>query len=282
MVFSLNPTLDDSPTKEIDVFYIIDVTSSMYGAKIEAVYKIVPELMNRIEAINQEHIDSLIAKVNILTFSDSSSWLSHQPILPAEMKDLWLSQYVHCMGAADYGLMFSCLERALHRGLPAHPSGQLNSVVGHAAPVVILVTESSPIDHWQDSLKKLKCNRWFEESIRIAIVMGNNPEPTVICEFASNNDSCSYVEEDPLDMAQYGVNATERTDSRPLVYHVHTIEQFYNTIKTVTSIATTYNNRGCECSIKPVIDRCLSDDIVNPKRDEIDDFDDWSYIRKDV
>lgn len=243
----LKPIKEASPVKELNLFYIIDISGSMGGSKIQAVNDVMPQVMDIVDKISDENKDNAVIKASVLTFEDAAKWMFPQPVYAKDMKSSWPKLTVK--GGTDYGRMCDELEKALHKDSERHRGGQLNSMVGHKAPAIILMSDGQPLDsNWEQHLEALKRNSWFNEASKIAIAIGTTGvDMDVLRKFVGG-----------------GVEAK--------VYTVHNVEQLKDAIKVVSSVASkigsTTGNVG-----KDDIDPVLPAPITDPDNVDIDDFD---------
>ena len=209
----LKPEVETSPVKELNLFYIIDISGSMGGSKIQAVNDVMPQVMDIVDKISDENKDNAIIKASVLTFEDDATWMFPQPVYAKDMRNGWPT--LNANGGTYYGRMCDKLEEALHKDVNKHPGAQLNSMVGHKAPAIILMSDGQPLDsNWEQHLDVLKKNEWFKEASKIAIAIGTTDvDMDVLRKFVGG-----------------GVEAK--------VYTVHNIEQLKNAIKVVSSVAS--------------------------------------------
>lgn len=242
----LKPNLVDSPVSELNLFYIIDVSGSMSGSKIQAVNAVMPEVMTIVNRISEENKDNAIIKASVLKFNEIAEWMFPEPVYANDMCNNWPS--LDADGGTYFGLMCDTLEKALHRDRNANPYAQLNSTVGHKAPTIILISDGNPLDKdWENHLELLKENSWFKEASRIAIAIGNDCNKSVLCSFVGG-------------------------DADAKVYTVHNIADLKRAIKVVSSVASIMGSKTGR-TMKKDIDKHLPSAIVNPDGIEIDIFD---------
>jgi len=67
------------PRRTMVVFFIVDTSGSMQGAKIGAVNSAIEEVLPEIAKISDENADAEI-KIAVLDFSTDAKWLTPKPI----------------------------------------------------------------------------------------------------------------------------------------------------------------------------------------------------------
>lgn len=174
--FDLQP--EASPRKVMNVFYLIDVSGSMYGGKIESINQVMPEIMQTIKKINDDNADNAEVRVSCMTFSDDCQWMYDTPTTPDNF--VWIPQSTQ--GCTSMGEACIVLESKLHR------NAYLNSSTGHKNPAIILLSDGEPTDDFQGGLAKLKSNNWFKVATKVAIAIGNDANDEVLSQFTGNKE----------------------------------------------------------------------------------------------
>lgn len=241
----LKPSSEEPSMRELNLFYAIDVSGSMRGSKIQAVNDVMPEVMAMVDRISEENKDNAVIKASVLKFNEIAEWMFPEPVYASDMCGNWPAL---CAGGKTYfGVMCDTLEKALHRDKSVNPMAQLNNLVGHNAPAIILISDGKPLDDdWERHLDMLKKNSWFNEASRIAIAIGNDCDKNVLKTFVGEDDS--------------------------KIYTVHNIEDLKSAIKIVSSVASIMGSKT-GVTLKRDLDKQLPMTIVDPNGLEIDDFD---------
>lgn len=167
------PVPTTPPRRTMNLFYIIDVSGSMSGEKIEAVNQVMPEVLKLVGEISAENGDNAQIKASCLTFSDKAQWMYDEPVDASEFK--WIEQRTY--GGTEVGNMCKKLEKELHRGT------SLGSETGHMRPAIILMSDGYPTDNWEVGFAELKKNRWFSEAIKVAVGIGNDADDDMLKKF---------------------------------------------------------------------------------------------------
>lgn len=167
------------------VFFVVDVSGSMRGARIgavnDAIRNVIPELKKR-----EKNNTAAEIHIAVLEFSTNTNWrtAAPQPVATYQYQDI-----VDVGGATNYGKAFSALNEKMS-------SKQfLKSTAGAYMPLVIFMTDGKPSDMglYGQELERLRHNNWFKNSTRagIAIEEGALSEECkrVLGEFTGNEDN---------------------------------------------------------------------------------------------
>jgi len=134
------------------VYFIIDTSGSMEGARIKYINLKMDELIQGINNLSSD------IKIALITFSNGARLEAGiKPIPVSEFK--W--QNLSTGGVTDIGAAFKILNELL-------------SVSGSAASLIFLVSDGIPTDHWKPELAKLKQNEKFNNANKIAITIGDS------------------------------------------------------------------------------------------------------------
>lgn len=167
------------------LFFLIDKSLSMSGAKIGAVNYAMRDVIPEIQKIASDSADANI-KIVVLTFSSGSEWLYQTPI---DAKDFKWSD-INVGGMTDMGNAFKQLNEKLSR------NGFMADISGSYAPAIILMSDGYPTDDYLKPLKELKNNNWFKASIKAAIAIdidGSDADKNMLTEFTGNRESILEV-----------------------------------------------------------------------------------------
>lgn len=167
------------------VFFIIDISGSMRGARIgavnDAIRNVLPELKKRERGNTAAEV-----QIAVLEFSTSANWrtLMPQPVATFQYQDIDTVG-----GCTNYGTAFAALnEKLSHKQF-------LNSTAGAYTPLIIFMTDGKPSDMglYKEELERLKKNKWFQFSTRAGIAIEEgalSPEcKRVLMEFTENESN---------------------------------------------------------------------------------------------
>lgn len=175
--------VDAVPRKVLTLFYLVDTSGSMSGAKIASLNTAIQETMPMIDEISQKNSDALI-KIAVLEFSSGCEWMYPTPV---EAKDFqWRD--LEASGLTSMGEAYKELEQQL-----SHRRGFMQEATGSFAPVIILMSDGEPTDDATEGLEKLKNNNWYKAAIKVAIAIGDDAEKSVLEEFVGNSEAVLTV-----------------------------------------------------------------------------------------
>lgn len=177
---SINDIIPDLKKRAMVVFFIIDISGSMKGAKIGAVNDAMRNLINELP---KKENNAAEIKIAIMEFSTRANW---RTIYPQNVSDFVYQDIEQVYGGTFYGAAFSALNQKLS------PKEFLISTAGAYTPLIIFMTDGKPSDPgcYKDELDELKKNKWFQHSTRAAIAIdegADDPEcKKVLLEFTEN------------------------------------------------------------------------------------------------
>lgn len=174
-----------APRKVMTLFYLVDTSGSMSGAKIGSVNSAMEEaIIDDLPNISSANDDAEI-KVAIMQFSNGCSWIT-PPSGPLGIGDMIWSD-LQADGMTSLGAAFTELDAKLSR------NAFLQSQTGAYAPVIILISDGGPTDEWKEALDRLCKNNWFRHAIKIAIAIGEDADKNVLACFTRNPEAVIEV-----------------------------------------------------------------------------------------
>ena len=175
--------VDEIPRKVMTLFYLVDTSGSMSGAKIGALNTAVRETLPIIKEISENNSDSKI-KISVLEFSSGCEWMYPAPkeVETFEWRDLQAG------GLTSLGEAYDNLSQKL-----SHSHGFMMEATGSFAPVIILLSDGAPTDHPEYALDKLKSNNWFKVATKIAIAIGDDCIKQTLIDFTGNEEAVLTV-----------------------------------------------------------------------------------------
>ncbi len=177
-----NSLLDNEPIarKTLVIFYLIDTSGSMDGTKIGTVNTVMEETIPEIRNVGGADAE---VKVAVLTFDNDVEWVYDEPISVEEFSWKRLTAY----GWTEMGGAFEQLNEKLSR------NGFLQTPSLSFAPVIFLLSDGYPNPGYEPALEKLKKNKWFKYSLKIAFAVGADADKEVLADFTGNPEAVVTV-----------------------------------------------------------------------------------------
>ena len=175
--------LDDispAPRKVMTLFYLVDTSGSMGGARIGTVNAAMEQCIPLLKEVAQANDDAEI-KVAILQFSSGCSWVTPASG-PVGLDDIIWND-LQASGMTEFGGALLELDKKLSR------NEYLQSQTGAYAPVILLLSDGGPTDNWESGLNQIKQNNWFKHAIKIAIDTESGSDRSVLAAFTGNPEA---------------------------------------------------------------------------------------------
>ena len=166
------------------LFFIIDTSGSMRGAKIGQVNAAIEGILPKIKEISKENADAEI-KACVLNFATKATWVTAAPVSVEDEAYRW--EYVEAGGTTAFGDACRKLNEALST------KTFMKEVSGSYAPVLFLMSDGEPTDDYRSVIEVLKHNNWFKAAIKVAIGIGNDANKSMLAEFTGSDESVIEV-----------------------------------------------------------------------------------------
>ena len=166
------------------LFFIIDTSGSMRGAKIGQVNAAIEGILPKIKEISKENADAEI-KACVLNFATKATWVTAAPVSVEDEAYRW--EYVEAGGTTAFGDACRKLNEALST------KTFMKAVSGSYAPVLFLMSDGEPTDDYRSGIEVLKHNNWFKAAIKVAIGIGNDANKSMLAEFTGSDESVIEV-----------------------------------------------------------------------------------------
>ncbi len=162
--------------KSMVLFFVIDVSTSMQGEKIDALNRAMSDVLPELVGIGGSNTD---IKIAVLEFSSGFEWKTPEPI-SVENYQNWVP--LRAEGVTDLGAALLELNEKMSRKV------FLQSTSLSYAPVVFLVTDGYPTDDYRRGIEAIRKNNWFRHGIKIALAIGDGVDKDVLAEFTGDSD----------------------------------------------------------------------------------------------
>ena len=160
------------PRKKLPLFFLIDTSGSMDGSKIATVNQAMAETINEVRNIGGSDAD---VQISVITFDDECKWMYDSPVAVESFK--WnnlTADGMTCLGEA-----LNQLETKLHRD-------KMGDIHASFAPVLILLSDGFPNDDYISGFKNIEGNKWYMQSLRIALGIGKDFDRGVLERFTGS------------------------------------------------------------------------------------------------
>ena len=173
------PKIDDltgMPRKQLHVFYVLDTSGSMEGAKISTLNHAMDECTQALKTIADTNADAEL-KIAILEFNSGCNWMTVNG--PESLEDF---EYDYCKagGLTDIGSALAELDTKLSR------KTWLKSMVGAFYPIIIFMTDGYATDDYEKKLEEIRKNKWFHNAIKIGFAIGDDADTKMISSIVGN------------------------------------------------------------------------------------------------
>ena len=170
------------PRRTMVLFFVIDTSGSMSGAKIGTVNSAIEEVVPAIKDISETNADAQI-KIATLAFSTGARWIDSAPVSAENFR--W--NFLDANGVTDLGEACMQLNEKLSR------SAFMSDATGSFAPAIFLMSDGEPTDNYKHGLDRLKQNNWFKKAIKVAVAIGEDANTRVLADFTGNSEAVITV-----------------------------------------------------------------------------------------
>lgn len=168
------------PRRVLNVFYLLDVSGSMAGAKITMLNSAMEETTAELKKQAKNNADAEV-KVAVLAFSSGCQWLN--PAGPESLEEDFIWEELQAGGLTDMGAALKELDSKLSR------ESYLNSITGNYMPVIIVMTDGGATDDYTKALAEIRQNKWFQRATKIGFAIGEDADARMICDVVGNSEA---------------------------------------------------------------------------------------------
>lgn len=172
--------LTESPRKELHVFYVLDTSGSMEGAKISALNHAMEECTEALKTLAKGNGDAKL-KIAVLEFNSGCKWVTSNG--PEDLEEDFEYEYLEAGGMTDIGAALKELNGKLSR------RSFLSSMTGALMPVIIFMTDGYATDDYDRPLAEIRKNRWFARGTKIGFALGDDPDVKMLSSVVGNSEA---------------------------------------------------------------------------------------------
>ena len=168
--------MEENYNRKIQYFlFLVDISRSMEGLRMESVYTSIMEQLPKIEYAAKVASDFADVKINLMTFSSDAQWMYPSPVGLDEFQ----LKHVEPFGLTDLGAALKLLHKTLTEDLKRYGWDLL-------PPKIIIITDGTPTDDYTYYLQKLRKMRLFNYGYCIGIAIGNEANKQVLEEVCTS------------------------------------------------------------------------------------------------
>lgn len=171
---------EGAPRRVLNVFYLLDISGSMTGAKITMLNSAMEETTAELKKQAKNNADAEV-RVGVLTFSSGCRWLN--PAGPESLEEDFIWEELQAGGLTDMGAALKELDSKLSR------KSYLNSITGNYMPVIIVMTDGGATDDYTKALAEIRKNKWFQRATKIGFAVGDDADVRMICDVVGNSEA---------------------------------------------------------------------------------------------
>lgn len=170
----------ESPRKDLHVFYVLDTSGSMEGAKISTLNHTMEECMEALKTLAKSNGDARL-KVAVMEFNTNCKWVTLNG--PEDLEEDFEYTYLQAGGLTNIGAALKELNDKLSR------HAFLNSMTGSMMPIIIFMTDGYATDDYLNDLAEIRKNRWFANGTKIGFALGEDADVKLISSVVGNSEA---------------------------------------------------------------------------------------------
>ena len=174
-------SLAEIPRKVLYVYYVLDTSESMEGAKISALNHAMEEVTEALKTLAKNNADAKL-KIAVLEFNSGCKWITSNG--PEDLEVDFEYEYLEAGGRTDIGAALKELNSKISRH-----HAFLNSMTGALMPVIIFMTDGYATDDYAKALEEIRKNRWFARGTKIGFALGDNPDVKMLSSIVGNSEA---------------------------------------------------------------------------------------------
>ena len=172
-------SLDEMPRRELHVFYVLDTSKSMEGAKINALNHAMEESMETLKTFAKN--SDIKLKIAVMEFNTGCRWITSNG--PEDLEEGFKYEYLEAGGLSDMGAALKELNSKLSR------HAFLNSKTGVLRPIIIFVTDGYSTDDYVKALEEIRKNKWYARGKKIGFALGDDSDVKMLSSIVGNSEA---------------------------------------------------------------------------------------------
>ena len=163
---------------DLSVFYVLDLSKSMKGEKLDILNHTVEECNETLlELANEKNAE---LKVAMMTFSDSCDWMT--PHGPEPIEDFAFDFFKSLNGTSNLGIAIYELNSKLNN------SRFYKITTNDYLPIIIFITDGHITDNYKVAVNCCRANKIYEKSIKIALDVGKDSDFDNLSSIVTSNE----------------------------------------------------------------------------------------------
>jgi uncharacterized protein YegL len=234
------------------VFFVIDCSYSMsIDGRMNSVNHAIREAIPVLKGIGGSDAD---LKIAVLKFSNGAEWMYNE--LTAVEDFTWND--IEPFGYTDFGAACNELNSKLSR------KQFMDSQAGYKKPVVILLSDGEPTDddEWPEALDRLRANKWFQLSIKIALAVDSADED-ILAKFVGNPEGV------------YKIDDTQKLKKLIKIVAVKSAEIGSRSMPIDVNVTAENRDDAMEAAVHEAIQNDIDNDLYATSADDDWDDEDW-------
>lgn len=176
--------LEQTPRKELHIFYVLDTSGSMQGERISQLNHAMEECTEALKTVAKGNGDAKL-KIAVMEFNSGCKWVTSNG--PEDLEEDFEYEYLKAGGLTDIGAALKELNSKLSR------HAFLGSMTGALMPIIIFMTDGYATDDYANALEEIRKNRWFARGTKIGFAIGDDPDVKMVAEVVGNSEAVLKV-----------------------------------------------------------------------------------------
>ena len=171
--------VNTNSTKEIFLFYLLDVSGSMKENNVSYINSSMRTVMETLKEKTNRNI-----KIGILSFSNGANWET-----PHVLDDVFSYKWkdLKAGGLTDMGEAFQKLNAKI----------TTDNIGVESEPIIFLITDGEATDNYMEGLRELRNNELFNKSIKVGIGF-DDTNMKILNRFTENFKNILYLKDKSL------------------------------------------------------------------------------------
>ena len=189
MIEGLKRPGGEMASRPLHFIWLVDCSGSLMGEKIQSLNYAIRQTIPDMKQAAEDNPNAQLY-IRAITFSNGANWHIASPTPIEEFE--WID--VNAEGLTDMGKAFELVMEQLQ--MPPMAERAL-------PPVLVLLSDGQPTDHYKASLEKLLALPWGKKAVKIAIAIGQDADEEVLAEFINNKEMPVLKANNPEALTKY-------------------------------------------------------------------------------